>query len=241
MAKAKTDIINDLEKINEKICRSIWKMVCANSTKIDIFIPHLIFPIKTDKLKDANLTDTKIRISEQESRIIYCNILNDSDYFYSIETPTIRDYKQSGNKYTSARSDMSLYEFDNNKFKKLVNVELKANNCDEENIRKDIEKIAGEGLIANWFHTIKNIDSGTLGSIFNKFKAPIKKYMNAESEDIVFCFCIVEKQIALIKVFESLKLASQGDSYIKEFFEFEYSIKNGEVEIDNSNDWIIVK
>ncbi|PKP58241.1 hypothetical protein CVT91_08920 [Candidatus Atribacteria bacterium HGW-Atribacteria-1] len=124
-------IIKDLIEVNRRLSRDLWNASCFND-KPSGLSPRLIFPVKR--------INNKIRISEQEAKILYCTILNEINYFYSIETPTNKAYQQTGNTPLSALSDLSIYRYINNGFEKLANVELKAHNPATKNISKDIEK-----------------------------------------------------------------------------------------------------
>lgn len=178
----------------------------------------------------------KIRISEQEARFLMCNILNKSDYFYSIETPTTNLYRFSGKGERSAAMDLTLWQYNGKKFERLVNIEFKAHNVAEENIRKDIEKLVKENICGNWFHFLKNIDSGTLPVLFEKF---INSFHSLQNElnitlkkEIVFTFCVLEKKWACIKVLTP-------EDNIEEFFRLDYDISQNQIRIKNSNSWEI--
>jgi len=183
-------IIKDLIEINRRLSYDLWNVSCSNDISTGLS-PRLIFPVKR--------MSGKIRISEQEARILYCNILNNLNYFYSIETPTDKKYQQTGKTPLSARSDISIYRYINGGFKKKANVEFKALNPTN-TIGKDIEKLIKENIEGNWFHILKNIDSGTLPLIFNKFITSFIDYKYKRSEKcILFCFCILEKKLSIIK------------------------------------------
>jgi hypothetical protein len=171
-------LINDLVELNKRLSSNLWDIANVN-TQPGGLSPRLILPKKRD--------DT-IRISEQEARILYCNLLNQSSYYYTIETPTEQVYKQEGQNPLSARSDLSLYRYNGNEFNKIVNIEFKAHNPKEESFRKDIEKIVREGITGNWFHTIDNIDSGTLPSIFQKLINSFKDCASCLPENKIYLY-----------------------------------------------------
>lgn len=208
-------IVEDLIEINRRIFYDLWNVSCFNE-KPSGLSPRLIFPKKRKKIKKEDIK----RISEQEARILYCNILNNFNYFYSIETPTEKTYQQTGKKKLSALSDLSIYIFSKDEFKKKANVEFKAHNPDIKNISKDIEKIIKEGLDGNWFHILKNIDKATLPSIFNKFIFSIQNHFNKSDKiSILFCICILEKEWGMIKHFEYDSSSSKNiPDFIEEFF-----------------------
>ncbi len=234
--KLEDELRKDLIEINRRLSCDLWNVSCFNK-KPSGLSPRLIFPVKR--------INSEIRISEQEARILYCNILNNLNYFYSIETPTDETYKQTGNTPLSALSDLSTYRYINNGFKKLVNVELKANNPATKHISKDIEKMIREEKDGNWFHVLKNIDKGTLPTVFSKYIFSIKKHSNKSSKiSILFCICILEKKFSIIKYFEWNKNDGNLIHYLDKFFVLS-QIKNRNIneqkELLRDNKWLIFK
>jgi len=187
-------IIEDLIEINRRLSHDLWNMSCFNG-KPSGLSPRLIFPEKR--------INNEIRISEQEARILYCSILNNLNYFYSIETPTNETYQFTGKTPLSALSDLSIYRYKDNEFIKMANVELKAHNPATENISKDIEKIIREEKDGNWFHVLKNINKGTLPSVFEKFVSSFNDHKGKGNKKfILFCICILENNFSIIKHFD---------------------------------------
>ena len=92
-------MITDIFEINRRICFNLWDMVDVHIEPRGLS-PRLILPEKRNNA---------IRISEQESRILYCGLLNTLNYYYSIETPTAQTFMLTGAKPISASSDLSLY------------------------------------------------------------------------------------------------------------------------------------
>lgn len=229
------EVINDLYEINRRLCYQLWYIADANSKPRGLS-PRLILPQKRDK---------EIRISEQESKILYCGLLNTLNYYYSIETPTEKGYQQTGKTPKSARTDLSLYVFPEgkNNAQKVANVEFKAHNPEREFIRKDVEKIIKEGIGGNWVHTLKNVDSGTFDPLFKKFIESFRQYVE-EAKDgvsILFCFCILEKKWAFIKHFNH-KGSKGFEKYVEEFFNYNVSSAKRETvqEEMKKNDWVFI-
>jgi len=254
-------IIEDLIEINRRLSHDLWNVSFIGEEPSGLS-PRLIFPKK--RIKNKKNEDVK-RISEQEARILYCNILNNLNYFYSIETPTNEAYKLTGKTGVSALSDLSVYSYtrkdnvNNSKnneekifFKKMANIELKAHNPAEENICKDIEKIITEGIDGNWFHILKNIDSGTLPSVIKKIYNSIKiNFLKNEKISILFCICILEKKWGMIKHLEyDSSLGKNISTNIEEFFCMDKNNKLNNIDGKNleaqkdilkNNGWMIVE
>jgi hypothetical protein len=175
--------------------------------------------------------------------VLYTSILNSTNYYYSIETPTQQTYRFTGNSSIRARSDLSIYILNkNNSFDKVANIEFKAHNPDKSHIEKDIEKLIKEKQIGNWVHLLKNIDRGTLPALFNKFINSFENQKNKISKplSICFCFCILEKRLACLKhfYFDPAHNINFQD-YYKEFFIIDYDEAfNNSVNI--SNGWSIL-
>jgi hypothetical protein len=227
-------IITDVFEINRRICFNLWDMVDVHSEPRGL-TPRLILPEKRNE---------DIRISEQESRILYCGLLNTLNYYYSIETPTEQKYMQLGTKPISASSDLSLYRHDGGALKKVMNVEFKAHNPTFEHMRKDIEKLVREVTPGNWFHTLKSIDNRTLAVLFEKLSGSFKKFADEAlgiGVSILFCFCVIEKKWACMKHF--LYNQQQGDykSFVDKFLSLTYEMKGGKIHVLDENGWTITQ
>jgi len=230
------DLIKDLIEINRRLSYDLWNVSCFNK-KPSGLSPRLIFPV--------NRINGEIRISEQEARILYCNILNNLNYFYSIETPTKETFQQTGNTPLSALFDLSIYKFIDGSFEKKVNIELKAHNPALKNFSKDIEKIIREGKDGNWFHVLKNIDKATLPSVFDKFISSLKEHSDKSNKiSILFCICVLEKKWGMIKHFEWNNKKGNLIDYLDNFFILS-QIRNRNTdeqkEFLRNNEWLIVE
>jgi len=167
-----------------------------------------------------------------------------SDFFYSIETPTEKEYQISGKGKRSASTDLSIFEYKNG-FIKLVNVEFKAHNARFEEIEKDIRKLVNEGILGNWFHLLKNINSKTLVSVFDKMeRALIANY--SDNISILFCFCVLNKKWACIKhfnwngsEFSQEEKQEKYRAFVEEFFRLDYMVRKRKVIVLDENGWLI--
>ena len=224
------ELTKDLVEINNKVCQRISAITDRKTMRVTPSASRLVYP---------QHRDGSIRISEQEARIIYCSVLNEqSKYWYSVETPTEKEYSFEGSKELSARSDISLYTFsDELGFSKQVNVEFKAHNPPPESIAKDVEKIINEGLVGNWFHVLADVDKRTLPALFEKFsRALLQK--PTRLPPITFCVFIREKKWAMIKVLDAGD--ERAEDCVPRFFRFDYKVDQDKVIVLERNDWVIL-
>jgi len=175
--------------------------------------PRLVFPKK----------GTVCRVSEQEAKVLCCNVLNGSDYYFSVETPTQQLYKQKGNSPTRARSDISLYAWTGSDFSKLANMEFKAHTPGVAEFSKDVEKLVRERITGNWFHTLVNVRSSTLPDVFARLRGSFLNYSQEFSEipiiSIVFCICVVKKGMAYTRHFCYERARRSYEEYVRGFFD----------------------
>jgi hypothetical protein len=147
--------------------------------------PHLIWPAKRGD--DA-------RISEQESKILITQWLENAGEYYSVETPTREMYRQSGNADMSARIDVTVYG-SRHRGERVVNIELKAGTASIEAFRKDFEKLLREGIPGVWFHTLANASEATWAALEAKMVTALDRVLeHAETatNPVHFAFCVLE-------------------------------------------------
>ena len=147
----------------------------------------LVYPVKRDGTT---------RISEQEARFLFVKHVDlSTEYFYSIEVPTKREFMFTGETPLSGNVDVCLYE--NGKRKHLI--EFKALNPDQKSFSKDFEKLFydEDGLDNYFVNILKNTDRGTIPSIEDKYKKAIEnsreKYKTLKSRLKIFV-CVIEKR-----------------------------------------------
>lgn len=227
-------LLNDLIHINRRTCSSLWSVAYVNGHPSSLS-PRLIIP------KTRN---EELRVSEQEARLLFCSSLNNLSYYYSIETPTDELYQLTGQTAQSALSDLSLYSY-NGSFEKVANVEFKAHNPPQNHIQKDIEKLIRENIQGNWFHLLKNIDSGTLPALFTKFINSFNGFSKLVSDNnvsvsVLFCFCVLDKKWACYKHFNYRPEQGHIVDYANDFFTLGYNVSGNRVIVNNNNGWIVV-
>lgn len=205
-----------IENIIEDSLKELKNRITQPSTNIDGNITsRLIFPQYRDK---------SARYSEQELKQIFLHkIENNTNYFYSVETPTkhvyhfsdtemplVKENHEKDDKYESARFDVSLYS-KNNKDDLLTHVEFKYGNPDKKSgICKDFLKLVSEVKFTNekknfFVHylcvkTEKGWESRTFPSLFSKYLDSVADIIKSDlinEEDLskvtVYLLCIFEE------------------------------------------------
>ena len=147
-----------------KVCKNVLKRLKKTDSENEgkYFKEKLIFPIDRDNEK---------RISEQELRFLFIEeFKNNSNLFYSVETPTkdkykfgssLRDIKIDKNGQ-SASIDLTIFDKKNNGYKRVLNVEFKYSNVKISKIAKDILKLVNEKENGAFILLLKNTNKGTL-------------------------------------------------------------------------------
>ena len=190
-----------MDKVEKLILASLgdfMNLPCINSDK-DERGSKLVFPKKRDG---------KRRVSEQEARFLFLlHVEQNSDYFYSLETPTEEEYSFSGSGSRSGNIDVCLYE--NEERKHLI--EFKALNPKLDALSKDFEKLFRDAPSLNNFfvHVLENKIEGdfknTVASIEEKYRVAISnaqaKYQGIQFSRVKIFLCIIEtKEISQYEV-----------------------------------------
>jgi hypothetical protein len=197
---------NDLIEMNRRVSYALWNVASPNGTPNGLS-PRLIFPV---------LGSGKIRISEQEARLLWCTMLQDTSYYYSVEAPTTQKYIQKGKTPINARTDIALYRLVESTLTRVANIEFKAHSSTLEQIRKDVEKLLREKVTGNWFHLLRATDSATVPLLFEKFAAAFSECSSCVEHDIdiVFCICVLHKPHMFIRHFTYQKDRGDFISYV---------------------------
>lgn len=148
--------------------------------------PLLMLPSKRDGV---------LRVSEQESKIIFTHWLERAGVPYSIETPTIKGYIQQGNSELSARIDVTVYGSSDPK-DRILNIELKAGTASVEAFRKDFEKLLRERTDGLWFHTLERATSRTWDALERKMGDAFAREMQhvaPADHSLSFAFAVLER------------------------------------------------
>jgi hypothetical protein len=163
-----------------------------------------------------------IRVSEQEARFVFTRELeNQTEYYYSVETPTkiVCKFSENGKKIPpkivsvgdnggkSARVDVCIYDGNENR---IHLIEFKAHNVNKDSVLKDFIKLRYENdekELTNYFvHLLEKHDNGTINSLIGKYDTIFKfrdaAYENSnpvKNKKVVVCFCFLkESQILFV-------------------------------------------
>jgi hypothetical protein len=141
------------------------------------------------------------RVSEQEARCIFLTQIAKANLLYSIETPTEKTYKFTGEGKISASTDLTVYS---RQAEKLVNVEFKSKGFspgrkDTSMISKDMEKLIREPVDGFWFHILDGVNNNTLPNLWSLFCAEYWEALKSslqkdaiKKKSITFHFCVLK-------------------------------------------------
>jgi hypothetical protein len=166
----------DVRKIIQRTDESLWRTYTDQKRKVK---PQgkMIFPFRGNN---------EIRVSEQEARQQFIESLQTSDFFYSVETPTLGRYafsKSESDNKRSASTDLTLYKLEANEPKSFLNIEFKAHNTSQErksssHIDKDIQKLLTENVDGLWFHLLEKVDQKSLALWWETMKGSLQKRLD---------------------------------------------------------------
>lgn len=142
----------------------------------------------------------------------------------------------------SALFDLCLYEHDtiSNNLKFVTACEFKHG---VKGIKKDIQKLSsltsrGAVTIGNWFQLIDSIDSASISSLFAKIADALKQAKPSNPNVMIFHFCIMGPQPTILeKVFDYSITSLPYDSFVEDFFRFDYKVRSNKITLINANGW----
>jgi len=171
----------------------LFKDVLKKTGGEDKATPQLIFPIRINEKK---------RVSEQEIRFLFVKELeNQTDFYYSVETPTKQRYSFTGKRKISGNIDVCLYEKVDSQYKRVHLIEFKALNPSIRSYEKDFQKLFfDEENLTNYFiQILENADAETIPNIENKYNAALDAVFNGEKQPksnvIIFLYSITKGEL----------------------------------------------
>lgn len=238
-------IRDDIFEMNRRLTYDLWHLRNFNQD------PHQLAP----RLITPKTRSGKPRISEQEAKALYVGVLNNLNYFFSLETPTKELYVQRGKRNIgkSANHDLSLFWFDpnSNQFEQKANYEFKSKQPGVWDIQKDLEKLIRERETGVWIHILESCGKNSFEVLFDKIIKAFKQlvsvnilmnygsFPNSQDRDdtkrveeikIIFYFYSVKHNWACMKelFFTNFKYDNvEKDflSYLQKFFQIKYQIR----------------
>ena len=175
--------------VQKDLCLPVAELLWAIHGSADTG-PRLIFPFK------RNDSD---RVSEQESRVLMCQVLEKSDLYYSVETPTRERYQHLGQSDRSASIDLTVYA-SRTAADRLINVELKSGTPAVVEIHRDLEKLVREGIGGLWFCTIERANRSTIATVIAHIREALElvnEHADVAEHSITLALCILSDRVLL--------------------------------------------
>jgi len=163
------------------ITRELLSALCIETARELVRVPkqtdkqherpasRIIFPSNSPTGGRPDQDQPRSRVSAQEAKQIFCRKVesSDSDLYYAVEAPTQLKYDFRGEPRIdpngqSARTDVSLFTLLDGAFRREIDVEFKAHNCDEKQIAKDFLKLVWERPSGLFFHVLESAGPRTL-------------------------------------------------------------------------------
>jgi len=224
-----------------KVCRQTdrrlwnayhWREIDSRPAKP---FSRLVFP---------SYANGNIRVSEQEARFAFVESVLESDFFYSVETPTDEQYRFSSKGFRAAQTDFTVLGEDgasvlNVEFKKDIDIDSNG----DVDAYKDVQKLLLEPAPGMWFHLLESVDTATLGKILRRLSSEFSKGLrmseldlNGKIKTVIFHICVLRHGFSIHK---EIDFSQPSDSHETEFA-FSYKVSrqrfNGS---SNANGWDI--
>lgn len=173
-----------------------------------------LFLLEEGSLEDNTIiyptyrTKAERRISEQEAKQLFIHEVIRNGIRYSVETPTRLPYSFSGETLLSGNIDVSTYSPD---LREQTNIEFKATNCVYGSIEKDFQKLILEDARGIFFHVIEGSNSGTLPSIFGKYRRAITSI--SHNSELTLVLVSLRDRFLYYDTFNTLEIKGDSDFF----------------------------
>ena len=136
--------------------------------------------------------DAEVRISEQESKILFAEWLTSERRVYSVETPTFLQYGRGG----AGNMDMTVYD-SHARLGRDLNIELKAHQPTPASCRNDMDKLLREEPEGLWFVTLESANKRTWEVLEEKLRDAFTDLNPSPPMDtkINFAFCAIRPRL----------------------------------------------
>ena len=168
---------------------------------------RLVFP-RYRKKDDGTKGD--LRVSEQEARFAFVEALCQGPFRYSVETPTSKGYKFSGEKELSAQTDLTVHDASGRC--SICNIEFKEggispSKSDKDNfpIYKDMQKLLREPVCGLWFHLLESVNNSTISNFLRVIAEKVGKVQcefgkdDVETSGLTLHVCVLKHGFSLQK------------------------------------------
>ncbi|MEN6444532.1 MAG: hypothetical protein ABFC98_00635 [Candidatus Cloacimonas sp.] len=199
----------------------------------------MIFPLQKQPKKDKVK-----RVSEQELRQCFIEVVKGSEYVYSIETPTMYKYRKTGSKEISGNLDLCLYSIENSEIVREVCIEFKAHNM-EPSYYFDLYKTTRESGNNLYYHLLKSMNNGTLTASTKKRKGLLVKLQqdlrsldinNIHSESLTIAVVCLSPRLVIYQSISKDNLQKRNYSLM----DFIYRVERKQLEIRDNNSWSVL-
>ena len=127
-----------------------------------------------------------LRASEQEARFFFVRALEESMFFYSVETPTVMLYHQSGAAPSRASFDVTVLH---DATRPVAHCEFKFGGIspdrkNRKSVAKDLEKLLrdpGDGL---WFHLLEATDNSSVSKVLETIAGEVTALLEQYAAEI---------------------------------------------------------
>jgi len=232
-----TVIDAQLQKLIQATDSLLWEAY-RSANSVTHTAGQIVFP-KTSK--------GRIRVSEQEAKQLLIGTLRDSPFSFSVETPTLGNYRFSGVGKRNAMTDLSIYT----NGVRYLNMEFKAGNASMKRknlktITKDIQKLVLEDVDGLWFHTLKATNRASVAKLWKTIRQELKTIVEQSSgplrsKQFTFHCCVLREAFSVQSTFPLDEL-SRKPEWLDNLTPPTFRVSKGQViELSDANDWQVVR
>lgn len=233
----KADFLNSITSVDEQLWTSYAAALADRMPPPGV---HVIFPSYREGSK------LKIRVSEQESKLLLTIKLAQMGYYCSPETPTGSVYQITGKTIKrSALTDLTVY---NSAGVRLIDIEFKKGGAtvkkkDKTSIAKDLEKLLSEKGNGFWFHTLKSANRLTLGTLWSVMISELKALarrlgVTAVEKTITFHFSVLRQGFSVERTIH-FRPEDCGENWLDDMIPAAYLIVNDNLSMIKDHGWVV--
>lgn len=200
---------------------------------------RLIFPTQEQPKKGK-----RKRVSEQELRQCFIEAIKNTDYHYSIETPTEIKFRIKGGQDISGNLDLCLHSEVDNSLKREICIEFKAHNMSSSYLN-DLLKTTREHGNNLYYHLLESSDNGTLTSTSIRGKGLLVKLEEdlqtidvneINSESLTIAIACLSPRLLIYQRFSKDSLQKRNYNIM----DFKYHIERKKLDILDAMSWSVL-